>query len=333
MDRPLYQLEEVSRCFGAARALDRCSFSIPAGRVTGIAGPNGSGKSTLLSLLAFVERPDEGRVLFEGREEHPFSPAVRHRVTLMPQTPFLLDRSVFDNVRYGLSLKKETTDVADKVGRALARVGLDFDAFSRRRRHELSGGEAQRVALAARLVLDPEVLILDEPTASVDAASSFLIHQAILAFAAQPGKTVILTSHDAAWLDSVSDEILFFFRGRRVTEKMGLLLFGPFAKDPASGAWVAGTGQGTIALPEPPSADAVAAVPERCLRMGTEEGAHEAGFDAEVRETALEKGRTGARVTLIGAGFPLTLSCPPHQLPEPGRTVRVSYPLSSVQWL
>ncbi|SCY04735.1 ATP-binding cassette domain-containing protein [Desulfoluna spongiiphila] len=333
MQAPLYQLEGVSRCYGATRALDRCSLSVPSGRVTGIAGPNGSGKSTLLSLLAFVERPDEGRVLFQGQEEHPFSPAVRHRVTLMPQTPFLLDRSVFDNVSYGLAVKKDRTDVAGRVRRALTRVGLDFDAFSGRRRNELSGGEAQRVALAARLILDPEVLILDEPTASVDAASSFLIHQAILAFAALPGKTVILTSHDAAWLDSVSDEVLFFFRGRRVTEKMGLMLFGPFAKDPASGMWAAGTGQGTIVVPEPPSADAVAAVPERCLRMGREEGAHEAGFDAEVRETALQKGRTGARVILTGAGFPLTLSCPANQLPEPGRTVRVSYPLDSVQWL
>lgn len=72
MDGALYTLDQVSRCYDQSRALDRCTLSIPKGRVTGIAGPNGSGKSTLLKLLSFIEPPDEGRVLFEGREERPF---------------------------------------------------------------------------------------------------------------------------------------------------------------------------------------------------------------------------------------------------------------------
>jgi len=333
MDGSLYTLDGVSRCYGQFRALDRCTLSLSRGGVTGIAGPNGSGKSTLLKFLAFIERPDEGRVLFEGRDAFPFSPAVRHRVTLMPQTPFLMNRRVFHNVSYGLKVKQDKTDVARRVSRALSRVGLDFKKFEGRKRHELSGGEAQRVALAARLILDPEVLILDEPTASVDAASSFLIHQAILAFAARPGKTVILTSHDAAWLEGVSDDIFFFFRGRRVKEKMGLMLFGPFERDPLSGTWLKCSEEGVIPVPEPPDSDAVAAVPERSLRFGPEANDQEIGFNAEVREIARRKGQPDAQVTLIGAGFPLTLSCPVAQAPDPGDIVRVSYPLSSVQWL
>ncbi|WP_300668412.1 ABC transporter ATP-binding protein [Desulfoluna sp.] len=333
MDSALYHLEGVSRCYGASRALDRCTLVIPKGGVMGIAGPNGSGKSTLLKLLAFIERPDEGRVLFEGKEEVPFSPTVRHRVTLMPQTPFLMNRSVFQNVCYGLEVKKDRVDVAGRVAQALSRVGLDAKRFAGRYRHELSGGEAQRVALAARLILDPEVLILDEPTASVDAASSFLIHQAILAFAARPGKTVILTSHDAAWLEGVSDEMLFFFRGRRVKEKMGVMLFGPFEQDPLSGAWLKCSEEGVIPVPAPPDPDAVAAVPQRSLRMGHEASDREVGFNAEVRETARRKAQPDAQVTLIGAGFPMTLSCPVAHAPEPGEIVRVSYPLSAVQWL
>ncbi|GEM_PF-1204517 len=334
MDGALYTLDQVSRCYDQSRALDRCTLSIPKGRVTGIAGPNGSGKSTLLKLLSFIEPPDEGRVLFEGREERPFSPAVRYRVTLMPQTPFLMNRTVFKNVSYGLNVKKDRTDVAQRVSVALSQVGLDFDKFAGRHRHELSGGEAQRVALAARLILDPEVLILDEPTASVDAASSFLIRQAILAFASNPGKTVILTSHDAAWLADVSDEMLFFFRGKSVAEKMGLMLFGPFERDHHTGSWLKrGEDDGVIPVSEPPDPDAVAAVPERLLQLGGNAGDHHAAFDAEVREVARRKGHSNAQVTLIGAGFPITLSCPVSQTPEPGDIARVTYPLSSLQWL
>lgn len=334
MDGALYTLDRVSRCYGVSRALDGCTLSLPKGGVTGISGPNGSGKSTLLKLLAFIERPDKGRVLFGGREAHPFSPAVRHRVTLMPQAPFLMNRSVFHNVSYGLKVKKDRVDVGLRVGEALSRVGLDGETFMGRRRHELSGGEAQRVALAARLILDPEVLILDEPTAGVDAASSFLIHQAIRAFAATPGKTVIVTSHDGAWLQGISDAMVFLFRGRRVNEKMGLMLFGPFEKAPHPRTWQKrGEAGVTLAVPEPPGPDAVAAVPEASLRLGREAGALEAGFDAEVRETARRTGQSGARVTLIGAGFPITLSCPASQAPDPGDVVRVSYPLSAVQWL
>lgn len=334
MDGSLYILDGVSRCYGTTCALERFTLSIPKGGVTGIAGPNGSGKSTLLKLLAFIERPDTGRLLFEGREELPFSPAVRHRVTLMPQNPFLMNRRVFENVSYGLKVKKDRNEVAQRVSLALSRVGLDVGKFAGRRRHELSGGEAQRVALAARLILEPSVLILDEPTAGVDAASTFLIRQAILAFAANPEKTVILTSHDAAWLADVSDGMLFFFRGRPVEEKMGLMLFGPFERGPRPGVWLKrGDEGGTLAVPEPPGPDAVAAVPERLLRLGGTVDSQHAACTAEVREVARRKGQPGTHVTLIAEGFPLTLTCPVADVPEPGQVVRVTYPLSSVIWL
>lgn len=334
MANALYTLCGVSRCYGASRALDRCTLTLQGGRILGIAGPNGSGKSTLLKILAFIEPPDEGAIFFKGREERPFSPGVRHRVTLMPQTPFLMRRRVFQNVSYGLAIKKDGEAVEARVRQSLFQVGLDFEKFAGRWPHELSGGEAQRVALAARLILDPEVLILDEPTASVDAASSFLIKKALLAFAAKPGKTVILTSHDAPWLEDVSDEMLFFFRGQRVAEKMGLMLFGPFHGDSGSGAWVKqGEGGEGIPVSQPPDSESVAAVPERLLELGKGSCDDPVRFQAEVREVARRKGSPHAQITLLGAGFPVTLSCPVSDAPDPGETVDVTYPLSALQWL
>ncbi len=334
MSRTLYTLSGVSRCYGADRALDCCTLTLYGGGITGIAGPNGSGKSTLLKLLAFIESPDEGSIFFQGREEHPFSSAVRHRVTLMPQTPFLMRRRVFQNVSYGLALKKDGEAVEARVRQSLSRVGLDFEKFAGRWPHELSGGESQRVALAARLILDPEVLILDEPTASVDAASSFLIKNALLDFAAKPGKTVILTSHDASWLEDVSDTVIFFFRGRQVPEKTGLMLFGPFYEDSGSGVWVKRGEKGAeIPVSSPPHAESVAAVPERCLQLGQGDGGDAVWFRAEVREVARRKGSPHAQVTLIGAGFPITLSCPVGDAPDPGAMVDVTYPLTDLQWL
>ena len=329
-DGSLYQLRDVTRRYKGSDALSCPSLFIKKGGVTGIAGPNGSGKSTLLKLLAFIDRPTSGEVLFHGKPEVPFSEAIRHRVTLLPQIPFLLNRSVFDNVAYGLEVKGEAANLKRKVHRSLERVGLSPSQFASRRHHELSGGEAQRVALAARLVLDPDVLILDEPTASVDAASTHLIRQAILSFAENPEKSVILTSHDAAWLSDVSDEVHFLFRGRPVKEAMGALFFGPF-EEGGDGRWVRCGDDSGVFLPEPPKMDAVAALPEK--NMGLNDGAGDVAVFAEVREVTRRAGISGARVVLMAGGQPMTLTCAAKEAPEPGTTVHVTYDLSAVTWL
>ncbi|MCG8472402.1 MAG: energy-coupling factor ABC transporter ATP-binding protein [Desulfobacterales bacterium] len=335
-EQPLYLLEGVTRSYtsGGPPALDCPGLAIKKGGVTGISGPNGSGKSTLLKLLAFTEKPTTGHIYFEGQEEEPFSTSIRHRVTLLPQIPFLLNRSVFENVSYGLNVKGEKKGIRAKVHHFLETVGLDPDRFCRRSRQELSGGEAQRVALAARLALDPDVLILDEPTASVDAASSHLIRQAVLSFAERPGKTVILTSHDGAWLADVSQEICFFFRGKPLHEKMGFLLFGPF-KQAEKGRWLYayGDGRDEIEVPPPPREGTVAAFPESILRLGGSPEEGEAAFEAVVREVAWRDGIVGAQVTLSGAGHAMTLLCRVDRAPEPGTRIKVIYPLSGVVWL
>ena len=137
-------------------AVDR--LDIEPGSIAGLAGPNGSGKSTLLRLLAFLETPASGTLTFMGNPVPGKPNGVHRQVTLLVQEPYLLKRSVHANVAYGLKARGES-GITKKVNHALEIVGLSPDEFSHRQWYELSGGEAQRVALAARLVLKPKAQI------------------------------------------------------------------------------------------------------------------------------------------------------------------------------
>jgi tungstate transport system ATP-binding protein len=206
-DTALYTLKGISQAYNGRTVLNIDYLAIPRRSIIGLTGPNGSGKSALLRILAFLEDPVRGEVIFEGKPCSCRHNGVRRKVTLLTQEPYLLKRSVHANVAYGLKVrgKRNTTD---QVAQALKVVGLSPARFGQRSWHELSGGEAQRVALAARLILRPEVLLLDEPTANLDAESTKQIKEASLAARKEWGATLVLVSHDMNWLQSICDKIL-----------------------------------------------------------------------------------------------------------------------------
>ncbi|MDZ7698536.1 MAG: ABC transporter ATP-binding protein [Deltaproteobacteria bacterium] len=213
----MYHLEGVRQVYGGRRVLDVDRLSIHAQSITGLIGPNGSGKSTLMRILAFVEAPASGRLTFQGLPLSQVGLDARRQVTMLSQEPYLLKRSVQGNVSYGLKLRG-ISDTRVRVHQALKQVGLDPVRFAHRSWRELSGGEAQRVALAARLALRPKVLLLDEPTASVDRDSSRLIQRAALNARNQWGGTLIVISHQLEWLGRVADRILHMDYGRLVED-------------------------------------------------------------------------------------------------------------------
>ena len=203
----LYALKGVSQVYRGSTVLNIKHLAIPRRSIIGLTGPNGSGKSTLLRIFAFLEDPLKGKVVFEG---HPCSSrhhGIRRKVTLLTQEPYLLKRSVHANVAYGLKVRGERK-TRERVAQALKLVSLSPERFSKRSWHELSGGEAQRVALAARLILRPEVLLLDEPTANLDAESAKQIKEASLAARRDWGTTLVIASHDMNWLQSICDKII-----------------------------------------------------------------------------------------------------------------------------
>ena len=225
---PLIRLENIVRTYpdpGSPHAvrtvLDLSSLDIRAGEILGIRGHNGSGKSTLLRIVALLEPPDAGTILFEGKPAGTDDLHLRRQVTLLLQTPYLLSRSVASNVAYGLRVRgiRDAAELAKRTGAALLAVGLDPAVFPHRRRHELSGGECQRVALAARLALRPRVLLMDEPTASVDQQSAERIALAAR-HAADAGSAVVVVSHDQEWIAPLSDRLVTLREGKLVEKEV-----------------------------------------------------------------------------------------------------------------
>jgi len=224
----MYRIKEIDHFYGEKQVLSIEDLSISPASITGLIGPNGSGKSTLLKLLGFLEDPTYGEIFFEGHKVTSFSKEVRFRVTLLTQEPYLMRRSVLDNVAYGLKIRGDTRDLRDRVGEALTLVGLEPQNFARRKWLELSGGEAQRVALAARLILKPDVLLLDEPTASVDSYSARLIRKASLRAREEWGATLVVATHDWQWLYETCDSVLHLLHGRLFTGGLGCAVYGPW---------------------------------------------------------------------------------------------------------
>lgn len=217
----LYRLRGVEAAYEGENVLHVPELDIARGGSLGLFGHNGSGKSTLLKVLGFLLAPRSGELFFEGRAVDAAAMRqgclLRRRAVLLGQDTCLLKRSVAANVAYGLKLRGQAADEA-RLARALEQVGLDFAAYGRRSWRRLSGGEARRVALAARLALDPAALLLDEPTTGLDRASTEHVKRAVLA-AREKGAALVIASHDLAWLTSCADTVLTLEDGR-ITGRM-----------------------------------------------------------------------------------------------------------------
>ena len=210
-----YRLEHVVRRYRAVRsgrtieALRVSALEVASGEVLGVVGPNGSGKSTLLETMAFLTRPDEGRILLDGRDvwADGQSLAARRRCPILLQRIVLFKTSVLKNVMYGLRARGISRHESRKKAQRVLRLAR-LEELAHRMYRELSGGERQRVALARLLVLEPDVLLLDEPTAHVDRDNARLIEEVIRDLRANSGMSVILASHDLRQAEALADRVV-----------------------------------------------------------------------------------------------------------------------------
>ncbi len=226
----LYELNNIEKHYDGRKVLSINRLTLEENQIVGFFGPNGSGKSTLFSLLSFVDKQTYGDISFNGTCNKSLDNNTKQSVVMVPQNPYLLKRTVFENVSYGLKLRGEKDNLKDKVLEALALVGLD-SSFMDRKWSQLSGGEGQRVALAARLILKPKVLILDEPTTGVDTNSAQLIKEAILSAKQKYNTTIFISSHDHNWLNHICDKRVALFGGELIESGSVNLLFAPWEKD------------------------------------------------------------------------------------------------------
>lgn len=211
----IYNLHEVTQGYKGRTVLDIDHLDIHQGEILAIVGPSGAGKSTLLRLLAFLERPLTGKLTYQNHAVDADWPDLdaRREVTMVFQRPQLLHRSVRDNVTYGLRLRGLATD-DERITAVINQLGLADLATAAA--PTLSGGEMQRVALARALVLRPNVLILDEPTANLDPYNIGLIEKYVQQANEDEGITAVIVTHNIFQARRLADRVMLLMNGRLV---------------------------------------------------------------------------------------------------------------------
>ena len=211
----LIEVTGLNHRYGERAILENIDLSVDRGEVFALIGPTGAGKTTLLRIIDLLEVPSAGEIYFDGKcipRSGKQRLEIRRRMSFIHQKPQVFNLSVYDNVACGLRWRGEEKDsIAGKVDHILEMVGLK--GYKNRNARTLSGGEAQRVALARSLVLEPEVLLLDEPTANLDPVSTAKIEQLISYIARQRNTTMIMATHDMS-------------QGQQLADRMGVLLDG-----------------------------------------------------------------------------------------------------------
>ena len=208
------RFEDIQKNYRSAKALNSVSFSTEGGKIFVLIGVNGAGKTTLLRIGAGLENPDAGRILFN--EKTVTDTELRQIATLVFQRTALFSRSVYDNLAYGLKIRgQKDPEIRQKITAALNSVGLRN--FEKRRAKKTSGGEQQRIALARAFLLEPKILLLDEPTANLDPNSARIIEKAILS-RKRSDTIIVLATHNLGQAKRLGDVVVHMHEGKIIEE-------------------------------------------------------------------------------------------------------------------
>ncbi len=210
----LIEVKSLCKSFGNKEILKDINFEVKKGETLALIGPTGSGKTTILRLLNLLDTPTSGKIFFDGIDtvDQPegIKLSIRRKMAMVFQKPIAFNASVYDNVAYGLKVRGED-GIDEKVANVLEMVSLS--GFENRNARTLSGGEMQRVPLARDLIIEPDVLLLDEPTANLDPRSADIIEGMISRIRYEHDVTIIMATHDMS-------------QGQRLADRMGVLMEG-----------------------------------------------------------------------------------------------------------
>ncbi len=264
---PLLSLTETDFRYPGGFSLQIRELELTAGVVHALSGPNGSGKTTLLNILALL-RPTPGIYRYRG-EPLPKSPRrrleVRRALTLVEQSPCFFRSTIGDNIAYGLRLRRrEDREIKEAVAAIAREMGID--PLLDRKPEELSGGEKQKAALARALVLRPEILLLDEPTANVDQQSVLLIEETVKNFHRRRGGCVVWATHNLRQAFRVGNRVMSLVDGRLTPGTIDNLLFGRIEKRAEETIFRLGPGlEAVVAAPAAEGASRMLILPEEVI--------------------------------------------------------------------
>jgi ABC-type methionine transport system ATPase subunit len=214
---PAFTLREVTQTRDGITALDDVSVEIPVGRITALIGPSGAGKSALLRLLNRLDDPTAGEILYRGEpiEEIPVR-ELRRRVGFVFQTPVAFPGTVHDNLLVAATIAGVSgAEIDNRIDDSIRLADVDRELLERPA-DRLSGGQLQRVAIARALMTDPETLLMDEPTASLDPETADTLGQTIADLTAERGLTVVMATHRLAEAKSLCPQVVMLDKGRVV---------------------------------------------------------------------------------------------------------------------
>jgi len=211
---PAYSIRRLIHAYDGRAVVDIPELDIPAGGIYAVVGPNGCGKTTFLSILALLLTPSSGSVRMFGSEiVGGGNRDMRRNVTLVHQRPILFSTTVWKNIAYGLRAKGlACREIKQRVQAMLEETGLAHVAEKQARK--LSGGEAQRAVLARALVLGTPIVLLDEPTNSLDADSKPIVRNLLLKAQRIRGTTIILATHDLNFVSSLNARVFRMDEGK-----------------------------------------------------------------------------------------------------------------------
>ncbi|OGD13863.1 hypothetical protein A2V47_02435 [Candidatus Atribacteria bacterium RBG_19FT_COMBO_35_14] len=230
----MLKVKNLKKKYNNKTVLDIDYLGFQESKIYAIVGPNGSGKTTLLNILNLLVKPDKGQIFFRDQEIINNSNSkileIRRKMTLVDQDPFLFQSTVYSNVAYGLKVRSLSSIVQqNRIKNALEMVGLP--GFENRKVDQLSGGEAQRVVIARALVIEPEILFLDEPTASIDQKNIAKVEKIIAKIRRELRTTVIFTTHDLSQAYRLADEVISLLDGKMIKQVQENLLWGEIVKE------------------------------------------------------------------------------------------------------
>jgi ABC-type Fe3+/spermidine/putrescine transport system ATPase subunit len=209
----LLSIQGITKRFGDELALAGVSFDVGEGEVVCLLGPSGCGKTTLLRIVAGLETADDGQILLDGQDIGPVPPHRRDFGLMFQDYALFPHKNVFDNVAFGMRMKRMgENEIRQQVSEVLTLVGLG--GFEQRSVNELSGGEAQRVALARSLATRPRLLMLDEPLGSLDRALRERLMTELCDILTEVGVTALYVTHDQAEAFAIADRAVVMNTGR-----------------------------------------------------------------------------------------------------------------------